>query len=420
MAINAPRGTKDVLPDEVYKWQYIESFIRRWTALFGYKEIRTPVFEHTELFQRGVGDTTDIVQKEMYTFVDKGNRSITLKPEGTAGVVRAYIEHKLYAEAQPIKLYYLSPIFRYERPQAGRLREHHQFGVEAFGSYGPSIDAEIVDLAMSLLNNLGLKGLEIHINSIGCKQCRPVYHKVLMDYLADRLDRLCDTCRSRYDKNPLRILDCKEKGCQAVLTDAPDIVDYLCDDCKKHFDSFQDYLSAMGYKYEIDPRIVRGLDYYTRTVFEILSTDERSPGTICGGGRYDDLVEQCGGPSIPGAGFGMGLERLLLCMDSQGIIIPVPKGPDLFIAAVGEQAYHYSIGLASMLRKRDISVEIDHVARSLKGQFKYADKLKAQYVLVIGSDEMASGHVSCKNMSTGQEQRMELDNIAERLHSLLH
>lgn len=419
MAINAPRGTRDVLPEEVYKWQYVESFIRRWTSLFGYKEIRTPVFEHTELFQRGVGDTTDVVQKEMYTFSDRGGRSITLKPEGTAGVVRAYIEHKLYAEAQPIKLYYLSPVFRYERPQAGRLREHHQFGVEVFGSQSPSVDAEIIDLAMSLLQDLGLKNLEIRVNSIGCKHCRRQYHRALMDYLADRLPLLCDTCRSRYDKNPLRILDCKEKSCQAALMDAPAITDYLCDDCRQHFERFKSYLTAMNYNYVVDPRIVRGLDYYTRTVFEIISGDGESPLTICGGGRYDNLVEQCGGPAVPGAGFGMGLERLLMYMDSQGLTIPPPSGIDVFIAAIGDETERYSIGLLQLLRKHSISAEMDHVARSLKGQFKYADKLGVKYIIVIGPDELASGYITCKNMHTGDEEKVKLDGVVDYLDRAL-
>jgi len=419
MTINAPRGTKDILPDEAYKWQYIESFIRRWTTLYGYNEIRTPIFEYTELFQRGVGDTTDIVQKEMYTFEDKGGRSITLKPEGTAGAVRAYIEHKLYTWPQPVKLYYISPIFRYERPQAGRLREHHQFGIEAFGSAKPSIDAEIVDVAMSLLNNLGLRDLEIQINSIGCKKCRPVYHKALMDYLADRLDMLCDTCRMRYDKNPLRILDCKQESCKAVLKEAPNTIDYLCDECAEHFNIFQQYLSAMGHSFKLNPRIVRGLDYYTRTVFEIISTDERSPGTVCGGGRYDDLVEQCGGPSVPGAGFGMGLERLLLCMNNQGIEIPHPAGPDVFIASVGEEPYEFAVKLASELRKNGLSAEIDHIGRSLKAQFKYADKIGAAYTIVIGSDELASGHAKCKSMADGSEILIAFSELLERLKRLL-
>ena len=365
MITRAPRGTKDVLPDESYKWHYLENIIREITDLYGYKEVRTPVFEHTELFVRGVGETTDIVQKEMYTFLDKGERSITLKPEGTAGAVRAYIEHGLHSVAQPIKMYYITPVFRYENPQAGRLREHHQFGIEVFGAKEASLDAEIITLAMKLFERLGLEGLELNINSIGCPQCRPKYHEALKNYLEAHLDDLCPTCNTRYGKNPLRILDCKNKECGVIVEGAPIILDYLCEDCDTHFKRLQALLSAASIDYKINPMIVRGLDYYSKTVFEIISTQIGAQGTVCGGGRYDGLVKECGGPDVPGAGFGLGLERLLLALESQEIEIPQESGRDLLFVTIGEEARQKAFELLQTMRLT-IFWDMDHVGRSVK------------------------------------------------------
>ena len=319
MFIQAPRGTKDVLPQDSYRWQVVEAKMRKAAALAGYREVRTPVFEHTELFARGVGDTTDIVQKEMYTFKDKGDRSLTLKPEGTAGAVRAFLESNLYAEALPCKMYYVnSPIFRYEATQSGRLREHHQFGLECFGAQDATTDAELILLAYRLVSSLGVKNLAVKINSIGCPNCRPKYHARLKEFLADRIDELCPTCRTRFERNPLRVLDCKEKHCQELVQNAPSILDLLCDDCADHFAQLQECLQAAGIPYVVDSRIVRGLDYYTKTVFELITQTPEGNLTVCGGGRYDNLVEELGGPSIPAAGFGMGIERLLMLLDSEG------------------------------------------------------------------------------------------------------
>jgi len=413
MLTKAPRGTKDVIPTESYKWHYIENIIRELTKLYGYKEIRTPVFEHTELFERGVGDTTDIVQKEMYTFEDKGGRSITLKPEGTAGAVRAYIEHNLYAQPQPIKVYYLTPVFRYEKPQAGRLREHHQFGVEVFGAPQASVDAEIILLALSLFNRIGIKGLALNINSIGCPKCRPEYHKALKEYLANYLGELCDTCKTRFERNPLRILDCKEKQCGEIVRNVPVMLDYLCDECKAHFDDLKKYLQAAGIEYKINPRIVRGLDYYTKTVFEIISTEIGSQGTVCGGGRYDALVADCGGPDVAGAGFGLGLERLLLVMENQGIKIPEPTYFDVLFVTIGEKAKEKAFELMLACRSAGISADMDHVGRSIKAQFKYADKVKCPLVCILGEDEIRTGQVKIKNMENGREENILQESLIE-------
>ena len=335
MLTKAPKGTKDITIDESYKWHHIEKTIRETIARYGHREVRTPVFEHTDLFLRGVGDTTDIVQREMYTFLDKGGRSITLKPEGTAGVARSFVEHNEYANAQPTKMYYLTcPVFRYERPQAGRLRQHHQFGIEVFGAQQPSVDAEVMLVAKSIFDNLGIKDIELNINSIGCPKCRPVYDEKLREYLKNNLDGLCKTCNDRYETNPLRILDCKVEECQVIVKDAPKIIDYLCDECEDHFSGLKELLDSLKLNYKINPQIVRGLDYYTKTVFEFIATGIGAQGTVCGGGRYDGLVEQIGGPSIAGMGFGMGMERLLMVMGSQGIKIEKPILYDIYICTL--------------------------------------------------------------------------------------
>lgn len=417
MLTKAPRGTKDVLPSESYKWHYLERIIREITELFGYKEVRTPVFEHTELFVRGVGDTTDIVQKEMYTFLDKGNRSITLKPEGTAGVVRAYIEHGLHNLAQPIKMYYITPVFRYENPQAGRLRQHHQFGVEVFGAKEASIDGEIIALAMELFHRLGLKELELNINSIGCPNCRPRYHEVLKKYLEDHLDELCQTCNTRYEKNPLRILDCKNKECGVVVKDAPIILDYLCQECSTHFEELQSFLSAANIDYKVNPMIVRGLDYYTKTVFEIISNQIGAQGTVCGGGRYDGLVKECGGPDTPGAGFGLGLERLLLALESQNLEIPQQEARDVYIVTIGQQARHKAFELLQVMRSNNIMADMDHVGRSVKAQFKYADKANVSWVCILGEEELQNNQIKVRSMKDGSEELVSQDKVVDYLKS---
>lgn len=417
MLTKAPRGTKDVLPSESYKWHYLERIIREITELFGYKEVRTPVFEHTELFVRGVGDTTDIVQKEMYTFLDKGNRSITLKPEGTAGVVRAYIEHGLHNLAQPIKMYYITPVFRYENPQAGRLRQHHQFGVEVFGAKEASIDGEIIALAMELFHRLGLKELELNINSIGCPNCRPRYHEVLKKYLEDHLDELCQTCNTRYEKNPLRILDCKNKECGVVVKDAPIILDYLCQECSTHFEELQSFLSAANIDFKVNPMIVRGLDYYTKTVFEIISNQIGAQGTVCGGGRYDGLVKECGGPDTPGAGFGLGLERLLLALESQNLEIPQQEARDVYIVTIGQQARHKAFELLQVMRSNNIMADMDHVGRSVKAQFKYADKANVSWVCILGEEELQNNQIKVRSMKDGSEELVSQDKVIDYLKS---
>lgn len=404
MLTNAPKGTKDILPGESYKWQYIENIIRDICSKFGYREIRTPIFEHTELFLRGVGGTTDIVQKEMYTFLDKGNRSITLRPEGTAGVVRSFIENNMYAESQPTKMYYLSaPIFRYEQPQAGRFREHKQFGIEVFGAVGPSIDAEVILLALSVFKELKISGLELNINSIGCKECRPKYNRALIEYLKNNEGSLCKTCRERMKTNPLRVLDCKEEGCSHIVKNAPIILYHLCEECKEHFEGLKERLETAGIEYKINPYIVRGLDYYTKTVFEIISNDIGAKGTVCGGGRYDGLVEEIGGPPTPGIGFGMGIERLLLTLDSMGIEIPKPNNCEAYVCSLGKEAGIKGFSIAAELRDAGIITECDHMERSLKAQLKYANKTGAAWVIIIGDEEIKSGTAVVRDMLNSKE-----------------
>ena len=410
--INIPKGTKDVLPQESYKWHYVEDIARKVASAFNVKEIRTPTFEHTELFLRGVGNTTDIVNKEMYTFLDKGNRSITLKPEGTAGVARSFIENGLSNTQMPLKMYYFSPVFRYERPQAGRLREHHQFGVEFYGSNAPETDAEVILLAYTVLTKLGLK-VKLNINSMGCPECRAEYNRALKEYLKDNFDNLCPTCKSRYETNPLRILDCKEENCKLLVKDAPKIIDYICDDCKTHFEGLKDLLSSANLEFEVNPLIVRGLDYYTKTVFEFVTTQLGSQGTVCGGGRYDGLIEQIGGPKTAGVGFGMGLERILMLMEACGVEIPNENFVDLYIASMGDLAKKKAFEIAYKLRSTsNIRVEIDHISRGIKAQFKYADKINAKFVVVIGESELNEGYVLIKRMSDGQTKKVSFEELS--------
>lgn len=410
--INIPKGTKDVLPADSYKWQYVEGVARETARLFNLKEIRTPVFEHTEVFLRGVGDTTDIVTKEMYTFRDKGDRSITLKPEGTAGVARSFIENGLAGGVLPAKMYYIIPAFRYERPQAGRLREFHQFGVEIFGAEGADTDAEVIALADSLLKNLGLR-VKLHINSIGCPACRAAYNKALREYFSPHLEALCYDCKTRFEKNPLRLLDCKEEGCRKINAAAPTILEYLCPECAAHFEALKTYLSLAGIAYEIDPRIVRGLDYYTRTVFEFVSDDIGAQGTVCGGGRYDGLIAGLGGAPAPAVGFAAGIERLLLVMEATGVEIPRPEGPTAYLAGLDDACREKAFGLCVKLRAAGIAAETDHMKRSVKAQFKYADKLGAKYVAVIGGNELESGAMNVKRMATSESETVTFENAVE-------
>ena len=409
--INIPKGTKDVLPSESYKWHYVERIARETADLYCLNEIRTPTFEHTELFLRGVGDTTDIVNKEMYTFRDKGDRSITLKPEGTAGVARSFIENGLFNGAMPLKMYYITPVFRYENPQKGRLREHHQFGVEVYGGAGADTDAEVIKLAYTVLKKCGLS-VKLYINSMGCPDCRKKYNEALKGYFADKLDKLCPTCRERYNKNPLRILDCKEEGCKALCKDAPKIIDYLCDDCSAHFKKLQELLADCGVAYEINPFIVRGLDYYTKTVFEFVTTALGSQGTVCGGGRYDNLISQLGGTPTCGVGFGMGIERLLMLMEAENVIIPAHENVKLYIATMGDAAYKKAFEIVSALRDKGVKAEVDHAGRGIKAQFKYADKIHAENVVTLGENELASGIAQIKHMADGSLKEVKIDEIS--------
>lgn len=411
--ITKPRGTEDVLPQDSKLWQYVENTARRVCELYGYKEIRTPVFENTELFRRGVGDTTDVVQKEMYTFEDKGGRSITLKPEGTATLVRSYIENSLYANPQPTKLSYIIPCFRYEKPQSGRLREFHQFGVECFGASSEATDAEIISLADMFLSELGLKGIELNINSIGCPKCRKAYNEKLRLYFEEYRNELCATCLERLEKNPMRIIDCKSEACGRIAKGAPKMLDNLCDECKLHFDGVKQRLDNMGIEYKINPDIVRGLDYYTGTVFEFVSDALGAQATVCGGGRYNGLVEELGGKPTDGIGFAAGLERLILVLKKQGLgSVTTEVVPDLFIATMGDAAERYAQGLIYELRRIGIHAEQDLCDRSLKAQMKYANKLSARFSMVIGDNELKEKSAVLKNMESGETLDVALTAMA--------
>ncbi len=411
--INVPKGTKDVLAGESYKWQYVENTAREVAKIFGAQEIRTPTFEHTEVFLRGVGDTTDIVNKEMYTFLDKGGRSITLKPEGTAGVARAFVENGLFSSALPAKFYYITQCFRYERPQAGRLREFHQFGVEFLGATDANIDAETILLAKTFLDKVGIKNISLYINSIGCKECRKNYQSALKVYLQDNIDSMCELCKDRLEKNPLRVLDCKNEDCKKFTANAPKILDYICDDCKAHFEKVKSLLDVAGVSYKVDPNIVRGLDYYTRTVFEFVSDNIGAQGTVCGGGRYDGLIAQLGGNDVAGIGFAVGIERILMLLENTGVQIPNPNKVKVYLAPMGEDASLKVFSVASELRKQGVSVEFDHMNRGIKAQFKYADKIGAEFVGVVGSSELEKGVVKLKKMSDGTETEVSFSDIFE-------
>ena len=411
--INIPKGTKDVLPYDSYKWQFVERSAREVAKSFGAKEIRTPTFEHTEVFLRGVGQTTDIVNKEMYTFNDKGGRSITLKPEGTAGVARSFVENGMHSGVLPAKLFYLTQCFRYERPQAGRLREFHQFGVEFLGSTNPNIDAETILLAKTFLDKVGIKNITLYLNSIGCKECRAKYKKVLSEYLRSNIDSMCELCKDRLEKNPLRILDCKNENCKKINEKAPVILDYLCDDCKEHFESVQNLLTLAGVEYKINPYIVRGLDYYTKTVFEFVSNSIGAQGTVCGGGRYDGLIAELGGSDVAGIGFAVGIERILMLLENLNVEIPNDSEIEYYIAPMGQKESEKAFEIVNLLRQKGISADLDHMNRGIKSQFKYADKIGAKKVIVIGSDELEKGIFKVKEMSTGSEEFLSIDELVK-------
>lgn len=416
MAVNikAIKGTKDTLPNESYKLQYIEQAALDTAKTFGFHEMRTPVFEYTELFDRSVGETTDVVQKEMYTFNDKGDRSITLRPEGTAGAVRAFLEHGLFNEPLPQKVCYLTSCYRYEKPQAGRLREFHQFGVECFGAASALADAEIIALAKQYFDFIGIEGLAVEINSIGCPECRKKYSQALKEFFESKKEQLCETCLSRLDRNPMRILDCKSPVCSEIAEGAPVVLDFICDDCRDHFEALKKYLEAMDIEYVVNPQIVRGLDYYTRTVFEFVSLEEKTKGLVLGGGgRYDGLIEELGGASLPACGFAMGLERLLIHMEESGVAFPEAPKCNLSIVTAGERAVLKALELSSALRAQGYTVNVDTVGRSIKAQMKYANKINSEFTVVLGDDELDGGTAKLKNMQDGTETVISLASFDE-------
>lgn len=414
----AVKGTNDILPKKSHDWQFVESKMLETSRLYGFREIRVPVFEHTEVFKRSVGDTTDVVQKEMYTFDDKGGRSLTLRPEFTAGVVRSCIENGLVNGALPLKVCYIGGCYRYEKPQAGRLREFHQFGAECFGAKSPSADAEMISLAKSVLDGIGIEKISLEINSIGCPECRKKYHEALKNYFKNYESELCDTCRDRLGRNPMRILDCKSPVCKKIAENAPVVIDFLCEECRDHFEGVKRHLDAMDIKYTVNPHIVRGLDYYTKTVFEFVSGDIGAQATVCGGGRYDGLVSQMGGPKLPALGFAMGIERLMLCLKNQGTVLPEEKKCDLYIVPLGTAAELKASELCKKLRRDGFEVQTDICGRGLKAQMKYADKIGALYSTVIGDDEINAGNVKLKNMQSGDAVQIDINELSEKLFAL--
>ncbi|MBB5354645.1 histidyl-tRNA synthetase [Anoxybacillus mongoliensis] len=422
MSFQIPRGTQDILPEQAAKWQYIERIARELCRRYNYQEIRTPIFEHTELFLRGVGDTTDIVQKEMYTFEDRGGRSLTLRPEGTAAVVRSFVENKMYGYPnQPVKLYYMGPMFRYERPQAGRFRQFVQFGVEALGSNDPAIDAEVIALAMDIYRSLGLKKLKLVINSLGDVESRKAHRQALIDHFQPRIHEFCDDCQARLHKNPMRILDCKKDRDHELMRTAPSILDYLNEQSRTYFEKVQMYLQKLGIAFEVDPRLVRGLDYYNHTAFEIMSEAEGFGAitTLCGGGRYNGLVQEIGGPETPGIGFALSIERLLAALEAEGISLPISEGIDCYVVALGEQAKEEAVALVAALRQEGIAAEKDYQDRKVKAQLKAADRLHAAYVAILGEDELQKGVINVKHMATGEQQEVSLDIFVSHMKNVL-
>ena len=416
----AVKGTNDILPTDSYKWQFVESKMLETARLFGFSEIRVPVFEHTEVFKRSVGDTTDVVQKEMYTFDDKGGRSITLRPELTAGVIRSVLENGLTNGPLPLKVCYVGGCYRYEKPQAGRLREFHQFGVECVGAKSANADAEVISLAKQVLDNIGIEKISLEINSIGCPECRKNYQAALKEYFKKNIDTLCETCKDRLERNPMRILDCKSPVCKNIAKDAPVVIDYLCDECEAHFQEVKKHLDACDIKYTVNPHIVRGLDYYTRTVFEFVSGDIGAQSTVCGGGRYDGLIAQMGGQPTASLGFAMGIERLMMVLEAQKTELPQTPVCDLYIASMGDNASFKASALCNSLREDGFKVQTDICSRGLKAQMKYADKIGALYTIVLGDNELEQGKANLKNMQSGEICEIELDNLSDQLLSALN
>ena len=409
--IKSVRGTKDITPDEVYKWQYVESVARSVFEIFGFREIRTPIFEHTELFVKGTGETTDIVQKEMYTFTDKGGRSLTLRPEGTPPVVRSYLENNLYTDMPICKLYYIAPMFRYERPQAGRFRQHQQIGAEMIGSSSPYADAEVISMYLHFISKLGIEDSQLHLNSVGCAVCKPGYNDALKAYASEHFDSLCDLCKDRFDRNPLRMLDCKIEQCRAIFARGPVMIDHLCEDCKKHLDTVVQSLNKLRLPHDIDPFLVRGLDYYTKTVFEVTARGLGSQDAIAGGGRYDNLVEQFGGKPTPALGFGSGQNRIIATMEAQNIKFPDPPSIQIYIACLSERAASEAFEISYLLRQKGIPTEMSLEGRSLRSQMKTADKLGVRYAIIIGDDEINQGAVILRNMADGQQESVDIQRI---------
>lgn len=410
-----PRGTADILPEEAELWNYIEKISKDVFRRYNYKEIKTPIFEHTELFQRGVGETTDIVEKEMYTFIDRGGRSLTLRPEATASIVRSFVENKLYASPDPVKLFTIGPMFRYERPQSGRMRQFTQVDIEALGSNDPSIDAEVISLAMTIFQEMGLKDLQLEINSVGCPVCRPVYREKLVTYLYGVKDQLCKDCQSRIDRNPMRVLDCKNESCQIATKEAPSMDQHLCEDCHAHHQQLKRHLDDMGIQYIENPRLVRGLDYYTQTAFEIKSAGVGAVGTICGGGRYNGLVEEVGGNDVPGIGFAFSIERIALALQSEKIELNLDQGLDVYLIVLGENAKMAGTKMLNDLRKKNLAAEMDYLNRKMKAQMKAADRINAKYVLILGEDELNEGKAILRNMKSGEQEEIALNHIVEEL-----
>lgn len=413
------KGTEDIMPKDSYRWIFLEDIMRRQANAYGYKEVRTPVFEQTSLFARGVGETTDVVQKEMYTFSTKGDESITLRPEGTAGAARAFLEHSVQNDGLPSKQYYLTTCYRYEKPQAGRQREFHQFGIEVFGTQNPSADAEVISLVNGLFEVLGLSKIRLEINSIGCPKCRSKYHEKLREYFSQYKDKLCDTCLGRLERNPMRIIDCKSPVCSEIAKDAPKMIDFLCEECSEHFEKVKSYLDIAGVKYEVNPTIVRGLDYYTKTVFEFVSDNIGAQGTVCGGGRYDGLIEELGGQHTPSLGCAMGIERLLLLIESSGVEIPKPDTCDLYIASMGENASLKAFAMAEEVRKSGLSAQCDIVGRGLRPQMKFADKIGAKFSVVLGDNEIEENKAEVKNMETGEKTPVSLTDFAKEFEDIM-
>ncbi|MGE5371775.1 MAG: histidine--tRNA ligase [Solirubrobacterales bacterium] len=417
MEISAPKGTFDILPDTSYRWQALETVLGQLAERYGYREVRTPIFEHTELFKRGVGDTTDIVQKEMYTFLDKAERSLTLRPEGTAPAARAFLENGLHNQALPAKWYYMGPMFRYDNTQAGRYRQFHQFGLEAFGSADPAIDAEIVALMVRMVQSLGLTGTELHLNTVGCPSCRPQYRDTLVEFLTPRAAKLCSDCQHRYQANPLRVLDCKNESCQAALEGYPVLTDSVCPDCHAHFETVRDLLGLYGIAYRLNNRLVRGLDYYTKTAFELQLTGIGAQSAVGGGGRYDGLIETIGGPATPGIGFALGIDRLLLALENQSAGMAQPAAVDVFVIAAGERFVRNACQLLDRLRAAGIKSDKDYMGRSLKAQMKFADKTGARWVLILGEDEIRDGYITVRDMKQQAQEKITDDRIVAELRT---